>query len=102
MRDQIEVKLSDRSYPILIEAGLRNKFGEEARKLLSPRCRQAAIISNRRVFDLHGQVICKGLETAGLAVSTFLIGDGERYKTLRTAEKIYTHLIEHRLERGDS
>jgi 3-dehydroquinate synthase len=101
MRNSIEVMLAGRSYPILIEEGVLHRIGSEARASLSPRCRKAAVISNQRVFSLLGDTVSKSLKEAGLDVSKFLIGDGERFKTLRTAEKVYSFLIEQRLERAD-
>jgi 3-dehydroquinate synthase len=102
IQDRIEVRLKDRSYTILIESGLRHRFGSEARAVLSPRCRNAAVISNSTVFDQHGVALSAGLEDAGLRVVTHLIGDGERYKNLRTTEKAYSFLIENKLERSDA
>lgn len=99
--DTIEVKLTGRSYPIIVEEGLMARVGEIVGERVSARCRQAAIISNERIFSHYGSQVCESLKQAGLKVCHLLIGDGERYKNLRTAEKIYSFLIENRIERSD-
>jgi 3-dehydroquinate synthase len=99
--ERIEVNLASRSYPIVIETGLLARVGAQARELLSPRCRQAAIVSNARVYRHYGEMVCASLTAAGLRTVHILIGDGERFKTLRAAEKIYTFLIEQGIERND-
>jgi len=43
----------------------------------------------------------RSLNKAGFEVNTFSIGDGESFKSLRTAETILTFLIQQRLERND-
>jgi 3-dehydroquinate synthase len=101
LRERIEVKLTGKSYPILIESGLRHNIGIEARPLLSAHCRQAAVVSNPTIFELYGADITSSLEAVGMRVTIHLIGDGERFKTIRSAEKIFTSLIEHRAERAD-
>jgi 3-dehydroquinate synthase len=54
------------------------------------------------VFDLHGQVVVSSFKKAGFDVSKFLIGDGERFKSLKTAETVLSTLIESRFERNDA
>ncbi|MDQ2936086.1 MAG: 3-dehydroquinate synthase, partial [Acidobacteriota bacterium] len=44
----------------------------------------------------------KSLHTSGFSVSPWLMDDGERHKSLRTAEKALHFLSETRLERGDA
>jgi 3-dehydroquinate synthase len=61
-----------------------------------------ALISNRRVFELYGAKAAGSLRDAGFSVSHWLMGDGERYKSLRTAERALRFLSESGLERGDA
>jgi 3-dehydroquinate synthase len=69
---------------------------------LQPQARKAVLISNTKVFGLYGQPVSRSLKRAGLEVRTFLIGDGERYKTLRTLDSILQFLSAEKLERNDS
>ena len=59
------------------------------------------MISNRRVFGLYGPVVCESLVAEGFAVTHFLIGDGERYKSLKTAETALAEFARAGLTRTD-
>src|SRR6185369_7307906 len=65
------------------------------------RARRAVVVSNPTVDNLYGRRLRRGLARAGFKSQGFLIGDGERFKTLDTAERLYTFLIEQRVERSD-
>lgn len=97
----ITVKLGDRSYAIQVGAGLLGEAGTLAREAVGDRARQAVIVSNPTVAALYGKRVGQSLKRAGFRVLTFTIGDGERHKTLRTAESLYTFLIANRIERSD-
>ncbi|HXG63677.1 MAG TPA: 3-dehydroquinate synthase [Blastocatellia bacterium] len=98
--ETITVNLGDRSYPIHIGAGLLNETGTLTRAAVGEKARQAVIVSNPAVDAPYGKRVAQSLKRAGFHVRTFLIGDGERYKTLRTAESLYTFLIENHIERS--
>ncbi|HEY6332819.1 MAG TPA: 3-dehydroquinate synthase, partial [Blastocatellia bacterium] len=53
------------------------------------------------VDRLYGRRAAASLKRAGFRVQRVLTGDGERFKTLRSAEQLYTFLIQHRIERTD-
>src|SRR5262249_8087677 len=61
----------------------------------------AVIISNPTVHGKYGPRVRSSLTRAGFRVKKIIIPDGERHKTLKTAEAIYTFLIENRIERKD-
>ena len=97
----VTVKLKERSYTIQISAGLLDETGALARRAAGDKARQCVIVSNPTVDALYGRRVARSLSRAGFKARSFLVGDGERYKTLRTAESLYTFLIEQRLERSD-
>src|SRR5262245_18543740 len=97
----IAVKLKERSYSIQIGAGLLDETGALLRAALGERARNAIIVSNPTVDALYGDRVGESFRRAGFAVWRFLIGDGERFKTLRTADDLYKFLIEQRIERSD-
>ncbi len=101
---RVHVKLGAReSYEIEIGAGLlMSGLGQTARASLSSHARRVAVISNRRVFELYGGAAMSSLRGAGFDVSRWLMGEGERHKTLRTAERALTFLSEMKLERSDA
>jgi 3-dehydroquinate synthase len=97
----ITVKLKERSYAIHVAAGLLDEAGERLRAAVGERARRAVVISNPTVNQLYGRRLERSLRRAGFKTHGFLIGDGERFKTLATAEKLYSFLIEQRIERSD-
>jgi len=99
--ETITVKLKERSYDIHVAAGLVDEAGDRLRAAVGGRARRAVIVSNPTVDKLYGRRLARGLRGAGFETPGFLIGDGERFKTLGTAQKLYTFLIEQRVERSD-
>ena len=99
---RVRVRLGARkSYDIEIGAGALKSLGDTARRSLSPHARRIALVSNQRVFDLYGVNAIKSLRARGFIVEQWLMGDGERYKTFRTAERALDFLSKAGLERSD-
>lgn len=97
----ITVRLGARSYQILISSGLLDELGRHARAALGEAARQAVVVSNETVDAIYSGLAVSSLSREGFKVHRFSIGDGERFKNLRTAESLYAFLIEHRIERSD-
>jgi 3-dehydroquinate synthase len=89
-------------YPIEIGSGVLANLGSLARANVSSEARRVALVSNRRVFELYGERAAGSLRAAGFHVVPWLMGDGERFKTLRTAERALRFLSESKLERSDA
>jgi 3-dehydroquinate synthase len=87
-------------YEILIGSGLLSRAGELVRATLG-RKKRIALISNSTVFSLYGARVVKSLKANGIAVSHWLMEDGERYKSLKTLEKALGFLAAARFERTD-
>lgn len=89
---RVQVELGDRSYPIDIAPDL----------LQQPTCllrdyRQVVIISNATVAPLYLDAVSKLF--AGSQLQTYLLPDGEAYKTLEYFGHIMTFLLEHQFPR---
>lgn len=86
-----------RSYPLYIGPDLL----EQAGALVAPLARggRAVIITQPRIGRLYGEALAEPLRLSGLEVTTISFGDGERYKTLRTVERLYEALYERRVDR---
>lgn len=95
----VPVKLAERSYEIAIGSGILSCSGELTARAFGDSSRRLAVVSNERVFRHYGSCVMKSLRGAGFSVTFHFIGDGERFKSLRTAEKLYAGLIEARLDR---
>lgn len=102
--ERVEVRLSaqQRSYEIRIGAGLLRDLGRSARLSLNPKARRVALISNKTVFNLFGQTAATSLRKANLEVSTWLMKDGERNKSLRSFEQLLEFLSHGGFERTDA
>jgi len=102
MNQRVHVALGERSYDITIADGALKQVGEITRAALGSKTRKLAIISNARVHGFYGKAVEKSLKQAGFATLTHLMGDGERAKSLQTAERAWAFLIANRFERGDA
>jgi 3-dehydroquinate synthase len=98
----VHLALDERSYDITIADGALSQTGEITRRALGDKTRRVAIISNPNVHAHYGKAAEKSLKQAGFATLTHLIGDGERAKSLRTAERAWGFLISNRFERSDA
>lgn len=96
----VRVELSDRSYGISIEAGILDSAG--SRIIETVGAARIAVITNPKIESLYGRRLQRSLRRAGLETEKLIVGDGERFKSLRTAEAIYTFLLEKRFERKDA
>ncbi|MDM7923970.1 MAG: 3-dehydroquinate synthase [Pyrinomonadaceae bacterium] len=82
----IKLKSASSRYDIRVGTGLLATCGDWATSSV-PEARRAIIVSNKKVFGLYGDAVQRSLAKAGLSVSTHLIGDGERFKSLKTLEQ---------------
>jgi 3-dehydroquinate synthase len=97
----VRVKLRGRTYGILIQPGLLDRLGEVTKRALGDEIRRAVLVTNPHIDALYGRAVRISLKQAGVSVKAYRIGDGERFKSLRTAESLYTFMIRERIERGD-
>jgi len=100
---RVVVRTKERAneYEIRIGQGLRAEVGYVARDCLGDRAQRLTIISNRRVFSLYGSAVVKSLRASGFIIMTWSIGDGERFKSIETVERVLRFFIESGLERSD-
>ena len=102
--NNVNVKLSGDSheYAIKIGNGFLENSGVWARQCLSEQTKKIALVSNAKVFGLYGETVRKSLEAANFEVCLFLMGDGEKYKSLRTIEKTLKFFSQNQLKRTDA
>ncbi len=86
---EINVDLGDRGYPIVI--------AEEATRSIPERLarfggRHLVLVSDRRVYGLHGAAVERALKNVG-RVSRVLMPAGERYKTRATLDRIHDQFV---------
>jgi 3-dehydroquinate synthase len=90
----LTVSLGERSYPILIGSGLLR-----SRELLAAHMsgRDAVLISNTVVAPLYAETLKHSLQ--GQRVVEVILPDGEQYKTLATASRVFDVMIANRIGR---
>ena len=88
-------------YDVRVGSGLLDDLGGASRKLFRGG-RKAAVISNPTVFGLYGELAERSLAQAGFETAIHLIGDGERFKNLRTLERTLAFLSESKISRTDT
>ncbi len=102
-RRKIQIKTASASgaYDITIEPGALATVGEWV-ATSAERGSRVAIVSNKKVLGLYGRPVVAELTRSGFAVSTHLIGDGERFKNLTTLGRTLESLGGAGITRTDS
>jgi len=98
----IECSGNELRYDIRIGGGILERTGRSARRALGPDCCRIVIISNRKVFGLYGKIVETSLREAGFEPSTWLMGDGERYKNMRSLQAALGFMASAGLARTDA
>ena len=96
---RVPVTSSQGKYHVEIGWGTLTRIGEQVASL--GRTGRAGVVTNPRVAGLYAKTVTASLRAAGLRPFLVTIPDGERYKSLRTASRIYDELVRHRIERQD-
>ncbi|MCK4648725.1 3-dehydroquinate synthase, partial [bacterium] len=95
--EEIEVKLDERSYKIYIDCGNLKNIGRFLKDY--DLGKQATLITNPLVGDLYQDVVKDSLKKEGFGVAIARVPDGEEYKSLEWAAKLYDELLEHKRDR---
>lgn len=92
----LKVQLGERSYPIMIGAGL---IGNGSTILPFLPQKRVAIITNATIAPMYLQRLQQGLESCGVQVVPVVLPDGEEFKNWQTLNLIFDELIRARCER---
>lgn len=95
-------KARDQQCEISAGAGILQDLGAEIRRVLGSASQKVAIISNANVFRLFGTNLARTLRRSDFTVGEWLMGDGERFKNLRTLEQALEFLSEFNVARTDA
>lgn len=99
---KIDLLQQPATYKIVVGDRLLSGCGSWARRCLGKGAAKVVIVSNPTVFHLCGKQTEQSLRAVGFDVSHFLMKDGERYKTLGTAESALKFFSEKQLSRTDA
>jgi 3-dehydroquinate synthase len=100
-RLQVRTKGRPHEYEIIVGRGVLSEAGLIVRASLGGQAKRVGLISNKKVFSLYGPAVTGSLQANGFSVWPWLIGDGERHKSLRTLENVLTFFNEAEIDRGD-
>ena len=96
--EQLTVDLGQRSYDILIGAGLIDAAGAQiSSRLDTPR---AIIVTDTNVAPLWGDRLAASLDAVGTAHDTIVLPAGETTKSFRPFERLIDDLLQHGIERA--
>ncbi len=97
MAKVINVKLSDKSYPIIIGNDSLSKTVEKISKLSASKC---LLIVDKNVLRFHSLLIRKTFALLDCKVSTYTFSANEKNKSLAQTEKIYKFLTDNAFDRN--
>jgi 3-dehydroquinate synthase len=92
----VSVSLGPRSYPIHIRSGLLQNLPDLPTAALPG---EIALVSNKSVVPLYADALSQQLEALGQSVIPLQIGDGEGFKSLEMASRVYDELAEAKFSR---
>ncbi len=90
----LQVELGERSYPIIIDAGLLQQASDHLTRYIR---KKAIVVTNTTVAPLYLAQIEALL--GDTLITTVAIDDGEQYKTLETYQQVMTVLLENEAAR---
>ncbi|MEL6382270.1 MAG: 3-dehydroquinate synthase, partial [Cyanobacteria bacterium J06626_18] len=102
MKSIIAVELPQNAYNVVIAPDALDHVGAWLTNHPTPLVKtgqKLLVVSNPAIFRHYGDRVCQSLESAGYQVSTCILPAGERYKTLRSIQKIHDAAYEAKLER---
>jgi 3-dehydroquinate synthase len=105
MQTVIPVPLQQNSYNVLLAAGGLQQIGhflQDPALVSSGLGKKILIVSNPLIWKQYGETVFNALDAAGFEVARCVLPAGERYKTLRSIEKIFDSALAHRLERSSA
>jgi|Deesub1362A_J573_1020465.scaffolds.fasta_scaffold00412_3 3-dehydroquinate synthase len=93
----VDVGLRERGYKIIIGRGILKRLGLRVREF---RPTKVGIISNHRIYTIHGDSLNESLRQYGIEPEVILIPDGEEYKDILWAYYLHGRLLQCRFDRG--
>lgn len=95
---KVKVELGSNSYEICIGSGLLAQAGSWFREIGFSG--KLVIITDPTVKRLYGDALSQSLTRDDFSVATLLVPEGEEYKSLETAGRLYRELTDNYAERG--
>ena len=94
---EIKVTLGDRSYPICVGRDVLTELPERFRRSALPE--QLAVVTDTFLAGVHLPPLSRALRAAGHRVTEIVLRRGEHQKSLASANRIITRLLEEKFSR---
>jgi 3-dehydroquinate synthase len=89
---EIHVDFGDRSYVVIVESGALGSLGSRISTAMKPS--GVIVVTNPVVGEWYGDLAEASIAGAGLKVSRITIPAGERFKTMRTLDRVLRQMVE--------
>lgn len=93
----INVELKERSYPIYIGKNILTEFSGHFDRHIS--AKQIAVVSSESIYALYGEKLKVALPK-NTEIITLIVPDGEKSKSAKYLDQLYTQLLQNRFERN--
>lgn len=93
----VEIRLSERSYSILVGPGASVGMGTDLARQVKGR--RVLLVSDEHVASHYGPSVQSGLEQAGFSVNLAILPPGEATKTLKHASQLLDQLVAQNADR---
>ena len=100
MGNKIKLDLADRSYDIIVESGVGNKYGELIKDFTKKG--KLFIITDDNVAKYHLEMLEASLEASGIKFISIILPHGESTKSFANLEKLLEEILSHKPNRNDS
>ena len=87
-------------YPVLLRRGMLDDVGARAARMVPGG--RVAVVTQARVFRLHGERLKRSLERAGVRVVVLTMPEGDERKNLETVSRLYDDLVAREFSRDDA
>jgi 3-dehydroquinate synthase len=98
--DETWVEIGERRYPVSIGEHLLVRVGESLKKHRG--LGKVMVVTNPTIGGLYFEPMRRGLEEEGFAVSMVEVPDGEMYKTLEWANRLYGCFLDNTIDRSST
>lgn len=93
----LQVDLGQRTYPIYLGSGL---LGQPDLFRKHIQCKKVLLVTDTVVAPLYLRTVCNALQAADVAVSCFVLEDGEEHKDMVSVTKIIDQAVADKLDRS--
>jgi 3-dehydroquinate synthase len=83
---------------MIVKKGSADDIGSCLKDIIKEK--RVFVLSDKKVFGIHGEKLLDELKLAHLKSSVFLLNPGERQKNLKTAERLYCWLLDEKATRS--